>query len=335
MWDFPLLPERASNFAVQVDLLYFVLIGISLFFTIPVVFLIFYFAVKYRRGSDADRSNPPGTDFRLEFGWIALLLILGMGTYLGATDIYIDMFRPPQDSLEVYVVGRQWMWKFQHPTGQREINELHIPAGRPVKLIMTSEDVIHDLFVPAFRIKRDVLPGRYTTLWFEATQTGAYHIFCAEYCGTEHAEMTGQVVVMEPADYQAWLTGGTSGALTETGAPLAEVGEQLFQRLDCDSCHRPDGSGRGPSLVGVFGSEVRLESGQVVTADEDYIRESILDPHEKIVAGYEPIMPSYEGQVSEVELQQLVAYISSLSEADGDEAPEQQELDEEVEDEPG
>jgi cytochrome c oxidase subunit 2 len=199
------------------------------------------------------------------------------------------------------------MWKNQHPTGQREIDELHVPVGQPVKLMMTSEDVIHSFFVPAFRIKEDVLPGRYTTLWFTPTKPGRYHLFCAEYCGTDHSRMIGWVTVMEPEDYQAWLAGGPAPA-----SPAA-AGEQLFTQLACSTCHKSEPGGRGPVLAGVFGSKVTLASGEIVTADEDYLRESILNPTAKVVAGFQPIMPSFQGQVSEEGILQLITYIKSLS----------------------
>jgi cytochrome c oxidase subunit 2 len=241
--------------------------------------------------------------------------------FVWAANLYFDISTPPTDTLEVSVIAQQWMWKFQHADGQREINELHVPANRPVKLLMTSQDVIHSFFVPAFRVKQDVLPGRYTTLWFEATKTGEYHLLCAEYCGTDHASMTGTIIVMDPAQYQNWLS------QNQAGETLASAGEQLFLQLGCESCHRRDDSGRGPSLVGVYGSSVTLANGQTVTADENYIRESILQPQAKIVAGYEPIMPTFEGQVSEADLVQLISYIRSLGEGQagqGQSQPEEQ-----------
>jgi cytochrome c oxidase subunit 2 len=199
------------------------------------------------------------------------------------------------------------MWKLEHVEGQREINELHVPVGRDIEMIMTSQDVIHSFYVPAFRIKQDVLPGRYTTAWFRATKPGVYHLFCAEYCGTQHSGMIGQVVVMEPAQYEAWLSGGN------TSGSLASNGENIFQQLGCVTCHRSDTQGRGPNLVGVFGKPVMLEDGRTVIADENYIRESILSPSAKVVKGFKPIMPVFQGLVSEEQLTELVAYVKSLS----------------------
>lgn len=319
MDDFiPFLPEQASTFAEQVDTLYFVLIGLSSTITIVIVALIVYFGIKYRRRSVADRSNPVTTSLKLELAWMGGLLILALITFTWSARLYFHMYRPPSDTLDIYVVGKQWMWKFQHPSGQREINELHVPVNRPIKLIMSSEDVIHSFYVPAFRVKHDVIPGTFVTAWFEATQVGEYHLFCAEYCGALHAGMIGRVIVMDQRDYQVWLSAGGAAAGPPAGASLAEAGEELFQNLGCSSCHRMDDSGVGPPLAGLFGQPVPLESGEIVIADEAYIRESIYFPQEKIVAGYPPVMPAYEGQISEEEMLQLVAYITSLADADTD-----------------
>jgi cytochrome c oxidase subunit II len=221
--------------------------------------------------------------------------------------VYFDQYKPPDNAIEVYVVGKQWMWKLQHATGQREINELHIPVNRKIKLIMTTEDVIHDFFVPAFRTKADVVPGRYQTLWFEATKAGRYHLFCAEYCGMNHSGMTGSVIVMEPREFDDWLSGNT-GNVTPAAA-----GQQLYQTLGCASCHGANGEGgRGPTLEGIFGNVQQLESGGSVRVDEAYLRESITNPQAKLVAGFGPIMPTFQGQVSEDQLVQLIAYIKSL-----------------------
>jgi cytochrome c oxidase subunit 2 len=199
------------------------------------------------------------------------------------------------------------MWKFEHPDGRREINELHVPIGRRVKLVMATEDVIHAVFVPAFRVKADVVPGKYTSIWFEPTKPGRYHLYCAEYCGTGHSKMIGWVEVMTPADYQAWLSGGVGEE------PLAVRGQKVFTSLACNNCHRGDGAGRGPALEGLFGQRVELETGESIVADENYLRESILNPKAKILAGYQPVMPTFQGLLSEEQLLQLVSYIKSLS----------------------
>ena len=221
--------------------------------------------------------------------------------------IYFKERTAPRGATQIYVVAKQWMWKLQHEEGQREINELHVPVGRDVEMIMTSQDVIHSFYVPAFRIKQDVLPGRYTTLWFRPTRSGTYHLFCAEYCGTQHSGMIGQVVVLEPAQYESWLSGGLASG------SLASSGQSIFQQLGCATCHRSDTQGRGPNLIGLFGKPVQLEDGRAVTADENYIRESILNPSAKIVSGFKPIMPVFQGLVSEEQLNALIAYIKSLN----------------------
>ncbi|RPI24957.1 MAG: cytochrome c oxidase subunit II [Chloroflexota bacterium] len=307
MGELPIFPVQASTIASQVDLLLLVLVLLSGFFTSIVVALIFYFGIRYHRGNQIDRSNPPWTNLKIEVGWVFGLLVLGMSTFTGAAIIYNNITQPPQDALEIYVVGQQWMWKFQHPEGPQEINTLHVPRGRDVRLIMTSEDVIHSLFVPAFRLKYDVIPGRYTSFWFNATRAGEYHLFCTEYCGTLHSGMVGSVIVMEPVEYQEWLGSGGEDSST-TGS-----GQTLFTQLGCSSCHVTGSGERAPSLEAIFGQQAPLESGESVTVDENYLRESILFPMEKIVAGYEPIMPSYEGRVTEEQLIELVAYIKSLS----------------------
>jgi cytochrome c oxidase subunit II len=247
----------------------------------------------------------------LEITWSIVPLFIVLVIFVWGASVFFAMARPPDDTLNIYVVGRQWMWKFQHLNGAREINELHVPAGRPVKLIMTSEDVIHDVFVPAFRVKADVIPGRYTQIWFEATTPGRYHLFCAEYCGTKHSGMIGRVVVMEPTAYQTWLSGGGSEM------SLAARGQRTFQDLACHTCHAADASGRGPSLQTVFGSQVKLADGRTVTADETYLRESILNPQAKLVAGYQPLMPTFQGLVNEEALMGLIEYIKSLQQAPG------------------
>lgn len=276
MWSFPFNPEQASTMAARVDLFFWVLVALSLLFIIPIGFAIVYLAIKYRAGANVDRTNPPETDIRLEMTWIVVPLALSLGVFMWSTLLYMDLVRPPDNALQINVVGRQWMWKLQHPTGQSEINTLHVPLGQPVKLIMTSQDVIHSFFVPAFRIKQDVLPGRYTETWFEASKVGTYHLFCAEYCGTEHSLMGGSIIVMEPTAYQDWLSTGGVAASSSNQSPVA-AGEGLFQQLGCVGCHNPNGGGAGPSLVGVFGKEQVLEGGQTVTADETYVRESILN----------------------------------------------------------
>jgi cytochrome c oxidase subunit 2 len=304
---FPLFPEQASTMAPRVDALLFFLVAVSVFFVTLIFFMIIFFAVKYRRRAEDERPKPIEGSLWLEVFWSVIPFGLTMVMFVWGASVFFDIYNPPQDALEISIVGRQWMWKAQHPEGQREINELHVPVRQPVKLMMTSEDVIHDFFLPAFRLKQDVLPGRYTSLWFEATRAGVYPLFCAEYCGTQHSGMTGRVVVLEPADFEKWLSGGA------TGMSMAELGESLFQRFGCAACHRATGTSQGPSLAGLFGKTVELQQGITVTADENYIRESIVDPHAKIVAGYQAIMPTFKGLVSEEAILQIIAYIKSLS----------------------
>ena len=305
---FPFIPESASTYSGDVDALYFYISGVTLFFTLLISFIIIFFVIKYRRRNPFEIPRPIEGSMKLETLWSVIPLLIAMSIFFWGAKIYFNQYRPPKNAIEVYVVGKQWMWKFQHATGQREINELHIPVGRKIKLIMATEDVIHDVFVPAFRIKADVVPGRYTTEWFEATKPGRYHFFCAEYCGMNHSGMGGYVVVMEPTEFENWLSGNTN-QMSPAGA-----GQQMFESLGCASCHGANAEGgRGPALLGVYGNNVVLNNGQSIKADEAYVRESILNPQAKIVSGFGPIMPSFQGQLTEEQLLQLVAYLKSLS----------------------
>ena len=292
--------------AFRVDALYFFLLAVAVFFSLLIAGLIVFYAVKYRRRSPGSVGASIHGGMLLEIAWSVIPLLITMVIFVWGASVFFAMSHPPDETLNIYVVGKQWMWKFQHLDGQREINELHVPVGRAVKLIMTSEDVIHDVFVPAFRIKADVLPGRYTHIWFQATKPGRYHLFCAEYCGTRHSGMIGEVVVMEPSEYQTWLSGGAPEG------SLAAAGEKLFQDLACVTCHRADSQGRGPMLQGLFGKTVQLQNGETVVADEAYVRESILRPSAKITAGYQPIMPTFQGLISEEQLLELIEYVKSL-----------------------
>jgi cytochrome c oxidase subunit II len=306
MGSLPLFPEQASTIEPEVDHLLYFLLTVAVFFTVLIFGAIFYFAIRYRRRSDRELPHMIHGGLTLEILWSVIPFGLTMVMFTWGASIFFRESRPPADALQIYAVGKQWMWKLQHLEGQREINELHIPTGRPVRLTMTSEDVIHSFFVPAFRTKQDVVPGRYSTTWFQPTKPGKYHLFCAEYCGTRHSGMIGWVYVMEPRDYENWLNGGApSGSLADEGA-------KLFESLACANCHHPDGSGRCPTLVGLFGSNVLLSSGSTVKADEGYIRESILQPTAKIVAGYQPLMPTFQGLITEEGVLQLVEYIKSL-----------------------
>jgi cytochrome c oxidase subunit II len=304
--NFPLWPTGASSHAFQEDLLYLFLVAVCAATTLTIFVVIGIFAMQYRRRHGRE-ATPIHGSLILEIGWSVIPLGIFMVMFAWGAVLFFNMRTPPQDAAEVYVVAKQWMWKLQHMEGQREINELHVPVGRDIKLIMTSQDVIHSFYVPAFRLKQDVLPGRYTTMWFRATRPGTYHLFCAQYCGTMHSGMIGDVVVMEPSEYQAWMSGGAPAG------SLAQNGQTLFLQLGCSTCHRFDVQGRGPNLIGVFGKPVQLEDGRTVIADENYVRESILVPAAKVVSGFKPIMPSFQGQVSEDQLNSLVAYIKSLN----------------------
>ncbi|HTM25095.1 MAG TPA: cytochrome c oxidase subunit II [Vicinamibacterales bacterium] len=309
--NFPFFPQQASEQAATVDALYFFLVAVSAFFAVLIALLIVVFAVKFHRKDDSQVGEAIHGSLALELLWTLIPLGITMVMFVWGAQVFFHMTRPPKGAMEIYVVGKQWMWKVQHMDGAREINELHVPTGRPVKLIMGSEDVIHSFFIPDFRVKADVIPGRYNTLWFTATKAGRYHLFCTQYCGTKHSAMIGWVTAMEPADYQTWLSGGAGGGT------MAENGAKLFQDLACATCHLENGQGRGPVLKGAYGHQVLLQSGQTVTMDDAYIRESILTPQAKIVAGFTPIMPTFQGLVTEEQLLQLIAYVKSLGESTG------------------
>lgn len=307
--SFPLLPYEDSNYAEHVDAIFVSLLVLCSLITLAVFIVIVGFCIKYRRGSSADRSHRPSENAQIgiEFTWIVLPLVIFIGLFIWAGNVYYEMFSPPADGLAVYVIGQQWMWKIEHATGQREINQLHIPADRNIILTMTSQDVIHDFDVPAFRIKHDVLPGRYVRMWFKATKTGTYHLFCGQYCGDYHSQMIGDIIVMSPSDYAAWLQDQGSN-VSET---LAAEGSRYFHAEGCSGCHEGSQVVHAPSLAGLYGERVPLQSGQVVTADDDYLRDSILQPSKDIAAGYQPIMPSYQGSLSEEQVIALIAYIKS------------------------
>jgi cytochrome c oxidase subunit 2 len=305
--SFPIFPREASVSAAQVDHLYLSLVAMSMIVLFVIFVPMVFFLFRYRRGHRANRSPLRVSTWKIEITWTLIPLILTMGLFAWGARVYFDVEVPPQGTLEINVVGKQWMWKIQHQEGNREINELHIPVGRPVKITLASEDVIHSFFIPAFRIKQDVVPGRFTTEWFTPTQTGDFHIFCSQYCGASHSQMTGTVHVMVPAAYQAWLV---NGAVNGT---LAQSGEKLFRTLGCSGCHEGNSVVRAPRLEGLYDRLVPLENGQVVPADDRYIRDCILLPESQRVAGYPPLMPSFRGRISEEDLFQLIAYIKSLA----------------------
>ena len=303
--NFPLWPQQASSMAGNVDALFIFLLIVSGMMTALIFIAVLYFAARYRHQKGVLAEQIEGS-IPLELTWTVIPFGVFLVIFIWGAAVFFKSRTPPRDSTEVYVVAKQWMWKLEHAEGQREINELHVPVGRDVKLIMTSQDVVHSFFVPAFRMKQDVVPGRYTVAWFRATRPGRYHLFCTQYCGTLHSGMIGDIVVQEPAQYEAWMNGGSTG-------PLSATGERLFSELGCGTCHRLDGTGRGPNLQGVFGKPVALEDGRTVMADENYLRECILDPGAKRVKGFQPIMPTFQGLVSEEQVNALVAYVKSLA----------------------
>ncbi len=308
---FPLLPPNASTVATEVDILYWFIAAVSAFFVVLVATLVVVFAVKYRRR----HADEVGADIHgslvAELTWTFIPLALSLVFFFWGADLAFRLARPPVDAMEIFVVGKQWMWKVQHPDGTREINQMHVPAGRNIRLTMGSEDVIHDYSIPAFRVKMDVVPGKLTTLWFNATTPGTYHLFCAEYCGTKHSGMIGEVIVLEPQAYEAWLAGGSAGP----AVPPAQAGEQLFAANACLTCHSGQPGAIGPSLNGIFGASRALTDGRTVVVDDNYLRESIMVPLAKVAAGYQPVMPPFQGLLSEEQVMQLLAYIKSLKPA--------------------
>ncbi|HZR20508.1 MAG TPA: cytochrome c oxidase subunit II [Verrucomicrobiae bacterium] len=307
--NFPILPTAASKVAQQTDALYWGLIILSLVIILIVFCPIIFFLFKYRAGKPADRRPVHLPEMTIEITWTLIPMFIMICYYAWGAKQYFVIERPPPGAMEINVVGKQWMWKIQHPEGNREINELHVPVGRIVKFTMTSQDVIHSFFLPEFRIKQDVVPGRYTTEWFKAERIGVYHLFCSEFCGTFHSGMTGRVVVMSPAEYESWLLKG------EPGSTMSESGERLYRELGCSGCHSGSSIVRAPPLEGLFNKPVPLADGTVVTADEAYLRDSILFPAKQIVGGYTNDMPSFQGRISEEELLQLIAYLKSVANA--------------------
>jgi cytochrome c oxidase subunit 2 len=307
IFGIPIFPEQASVFAKDVDALYFFILATCALFAVGVSVAVVVLGIKYHRTHEGQIGARIEGNLPLELLWSVIPTIIAMFMFGWGASVYYHLRTPPAEALQLYAVGKQWMWKFQHMEGQREINELHIPAGRPVKITISSEDVLHSLYFPAFRQKMDAIPGRYTELWFEAQKPGVYHIFCTEYCGTNHAGMIGSVTVLEPAAYQAWLQGGGEGGT------LAERGARLFNDLACNTCHLDTGQGRGPSLKDIVGKTETLADGSTVVVDEAYLRESILNSQAKIVRGFQPLMPTFQGLVSEENLVALIEHVKSLS----------------------
>jgi cytochrome c oxidase subunit II len=310
IFGFPIAPPVASSQAPRVDALFYALLLMSLFFLALIAGMLIFYAIRYREGSRADRSTKgKGSGAKLELIWISGAVVIGLIMFLWGTRVYLVLGKIPDNALTWYVTGRQWFWEIQAPGGRREINAMHIPVGQPVHLVISSEDVIHDFFIPAFRVKMDAVPGRYTSTWFTPTKVGQYHLFCSQYCGADHARMTGTVYVMSRPDYETWL-GGTPEA--PTAQPLGPPAEVTFRELGCDQCHRPDTDRLAPSLEGLYGSTVLLSDGSTVRADEEYIRESVLDPAAKVVRGYPAIMPTYRGLLTEEQVRLVVEAVKAL-----------------------
>ncbi len=303
----PYWSPSATGYAAHVDTLFVGLLTCSVLVTALLFYLLFRFAFEYRAGRAADRDHRIKKSWHWEISWTAATLLVFLALFVWSARLYLQAADMPANAVTVYVVAKQWMWKVQHAGGQREINELHVPLGQTIRLLMTSQDVIHSFFIPAFRIKHDVLPGTYQSLWFKPQRAGVFNLFCAEYCGTDHSRMLGRVVVLDAPRFQEWLT---QQAPSET---LAAEGERLFRANGCSGCHGAGGTVRAPALEGLYGRPVPLQDGSVVTADDRYIRDSILRPRSQIVAGYAPVMPPFEGRLSEDDLLRIVAYIKSIA----------------------
>jgi cytochrome c oxidase subunit 2 len=312
MWRqwIPFWQPGDSAHASDVDLLFAGLMAMTVLVLTLLFFLLFTFAIRYRAGSSADRDHRIKKSWHWEVSWTAVTLAGFLVLFVWGAHLYFDPYAGRDDALPIYVVAKQWMWKTQHPGGQREINALHIPVAQTIRLIMASQDVIHSFFMPAFRIKRDVVPGRYESLWFEAERTGVYHLFCAEFCGTDHSRMSGEIVVLTKSEYEHWL------AQQDVTGTLASEGANLFRQLGCSGCHAAGSTVRAPLLEGLYGRPVPLQSGEVVIANDKYIRDSILLPRSQVAAGYEPLMPSFSDKVTEDDLIRLIAYIKSLADAE-------------------
>jgi len=306
MTNFSLFPPEASKIAPQMDALYFFMVLVSLVGLTIVILLVTSFSILYSQKRHPVAVQIEGSTL-LEATWTIIPLGLFLIMFVWGALLYFRIYTPPANAMNIYVVGKQWMWKAEHPGGQHEIDALHVPTGRPIQLTIISQDVFHSFSIPAFRVKREAIPGRYTSVWFEATEPGTYHLFCTQYCGTEHSHMIGEVTVLTPDDYKKWLEGSTSGA------SLAQNGERLFASLSCNACHNTRPDARGPSLANVYGTSLTLATGQHITADDAYLREAILNPSQHITQGYAPIMPTYQGQISEEGVIDLVEYIKNLN----------------------
>ncbi|MEZ4431675.1 MAG: cytochrome c oxidase subunit II [bacterium] len=311
-----LLPPEASVWAADHDTVFLGVLLVTGFFFLLVAIPLSIALVRGRRARP-EPAPSARTQRRFEVAWTALPIIVGLALFAWGADRYLALGRPPADATPIMVVGKRWMWRFYHPGGRAEINDLHVPAGRPVRLVMTSDDVIHSLYLPAFRHKQDVLPGRYTSMWFEATAPGDYLLLCSEYCGTEHADMMGRLIVMPPEDYDRWAQGAADQTST------VERGARLYAKHGCATCHAPGAAVAAPPLEGIWQQPVELEGGRTTLADEDYLRRSLLTPAADVVAGHAPLMPSYQGRLSEDDIIALIALIRSWRDLEVSPPPDQ------------
>lgn len=307
MNDYALFPQQASTFASNVDQLFWFFMLVCGSAGTIIALLVLAFAIRYRAGAKRFKESPHHS-LPLELGWTLPTIVAFIAMFTWGAKVFLDLYTPPEDAAEIYVTGKQWMWKVQHPNGRREINELHVPVDTDIVLNLTSEDVIHSFFVPAFRTKRDAVPGRYNRMWFKSTDEGEFHIFCAEYCGTDHSRMIGTVYVQSQQEHQDWLRGGAEQLVS-----MEQKGGLIYTRYSCGTCHDSSGAERGPSLADIYGTKRELTGGGSVIVDEEYLRESLIKPRAKVVAGYAPIMPTFKGQISEQGINELIAYIKSLS----------------------
>ena len=310
--NFPLAPQQGSTIAYFHDWVFYVLVVLTIIFTVIVYGMVVFFAVKYRRGSKVNRHQEHHENLLLEISWTVIPTILGLVMFFVGAKLFIEMRTSPKDGEDIYVVGKQWMWHMQHSNGVRENNTLHVPVGKPVRLTLISQDVLHAFYVPDFRQQIHVVPGRYTTLWFTAVKPGKYPLYCAMYCGTQHSEMGGYVYAMPPKEYAEWLSNGGNDA---EAMPMEDRGGRLFKVLGCDStqCHQSSNTNSAPTLNGIYAKQRVLSSGENVTADEAYLREAILKPGNRLTAGYINTMPTYDQQISEEDVNNLIAYIKSLN----------------------
>ncbi|MFY9233151.1 MAG: cytochrome c oxidase subunit II [Fimbriimonadaceae bacterium] len=311
MGDFALRPDNASNFANEFDALFYILTALTVLFTAIVMAFLIYFVIRYRKGNNVDRSRRVHEHLMLEITWSVIPLVLGLGVFAWGAKLFVDMRTPPKDAIEIFVMGKQWMWHIQHMNGVRENNMLTVPVNKPVKLTMVSQDVIHAFYVPEFRIQYMVVPGRYTQQWFRATKTGSFKILCNMYCGTAHSEMVGRVRVLSEADYQRWLQ-GEGEDLKPITQSIDSMGKDLYEDLVCMNCHTEKDTPRGPSLFAIAGSLRKLADGSTKTADDEYLRDALLDPEKHITAGYDRTMPTYKEDLNEEQVLWMIAYLKTL-----------------------